>query len=198
MDILFSIFKGLVILGVNISFGYLISYCLHFYLFYPRDVYFFNKYHFYFSPGLIFRKKKKLISYMHSKVAEYLTCVKEDYFHKNFLTEYEEMFYKEAYDYLKRSLDLDWLPKLIKEKLEYLLSHLVWTVILKLTRTIIPELIQEYNIDQKIDKLDMILDVYKLRTLFEEHFYRYMLYFNLFFFSVVGVLNMIMFFLLSP
>ena len=196
MEILCIIFKGLIILSVNIGFGYIISRCFYLYLFYPRDIYFFGKYHFYFSPGLVFRKKNQLISYLHTKLEEYLDYAKKDYFHKNFLTEYEDRFYREVFNYLKRMIDIDWLPKMIKAKVKSLLSNIIWTLIYKITRTIIPKLLKDLRADQRIDELDLIIDVYKLRALFEEHFYRFMLSFNLFFFGIVGIINMIMFWIL--
>lgn len=196
MDILYNILKVIVILGANIGFGCVISYCFHFYLFYPKKIYIW-KYHFYFSPGLVFRKKNQLIMYLHLKIDEYIKYTNKDYFHKNYLTRYEDKLHRELFNYIINILNIEWMPNIIKKNIERQVSQLTWFFIYKFSRTIIPNMIKDLNINQKIDKIDLIVDVYKLRKIFEEHFFYFILNFNILFFTLVGIVNVLLFFLLK-
>jgi len=196
MDVFIVILKGLIVFGINVGFGYLISYCFHFFLFYPRKIYIFNRYPLKFTPGLLFRKKKQLINYLKRIVAEYYDYVRRDYFDSNFLTEYENKIYNEVFPHVKSFVDREWIPSFISKKLNHLLSELVWMIIYQLSRTILPRILREVEIEKKIDILDVKMDIFKLREYFEEYVYKYFLYFNLAFFAVVGIMNMIVFWIL--
>lgn len=197
MIFILFLLKSLIVLGINIGFGYLISYCFHFYFFYPRKLYLFNRYHFPFSPGLLHRKKKVLIDYLHNKLNEYYNYTKQDYFQKNFLTDFENKIYNEIYPFVSKFLEKEWIPSFLHKKLLDISSNLTWSVIYKITRVVFPKSLHEFQVDQKIDMLDIKLDIYKLRELFEEYVYKYFLYFNLTFFTVVGLMNMIVFMVLA-
>ena len=197
MDILITILKGIIVLGINIGFGYVISLCFHFYFFYPRKIVLFNTYELKFTPGLVFRKKKQLINLLHKTLNDYFDFAKRDYSHPNFLTEYENKLYEEVFPYIKDFISKEWMPAFISSKIESILSDLTWFLIYKLSRTIIPRLLKELEVEKKIDILDAKLDVYRLRDYFDEYFYKYYLYFNLAFFAVVGILNMIVFWILA-
>jgi len=89
------------------------------------------------------------------------------------------------------------MPNIIKKNIERQVSQLTWFFIYKFSRTIIPNMIKDLNINQKIDKIDLIVDVYKLRKIFEEHFFYFILNFNILFFTLVGIVNVLLFFLLK-
>lgn len=197
MDILIFVLKATLVLAINIGFGYLISYCFHAFFFYPKKVYIFAKYPLAFTPGLLHRKKKQLLDYINTKLEEYYTYVNNDYFEKNFLTDFENKIHDEVYPYILKFLEKDWMPAFVKEKLEHILSDILWMIIYKLTRTVFPKILHDIKIDRKIELLDIKLDIYKLRELFEKHIYKYLLYFNLAFFTVIGLLNMLLFIILA-
>lgn len=197
MDLLVAILKGLVVLGVNIGFGYLITYSFHFFLFYPRKICLFGKYPLKFTPGLLFRKKKQLIDYLKKIMADYYDYVSRDYFDKNLLTEYENKIYNEIFPHIKKFVTKEWLPSFISDRINNLLSDLTWMIIYQLSRNILPQILREVQVERKIDILDMKMDIFKVREYFEEYVYKYLLYFNLTFFAVVGVINMIVFWILA-
>ena len=189
--------KCIIILCLNILLGWFIAYSLHFYLFYPRKIFFFNKYRFYFSPGLIYRKKEKLITYLHDKVNEYYQYVNQDYIEINFLTNFENKMYDEIFSFIKKYLKREWIPEFIRSKVMEMISWLLWMGIRYLTRTFIPRYILEHKLHQKIDILDIKLDVNKLKKYYEEYIYKNYLYFNLVFFTVIGLINMVLFIILN-
>ena len=193
----FTLFlKCLIIVGVNIGLGYLISYAWHFYLFYPRKIYIFGKYHFYFSPGLLHRGKKNLIEYLHKKLKEYFEFAKKDIWNINFLTDFEKKAYKEIFRFIKKYLKNDWLPNYLKKRINEVISVLLWITIRHLTRSVMPRVLIELQMEYRIDLLDLKLDVYKLSKLFEKHVYKYILGFNICLFTLVGVINMALFLIL--
>ena len=197
MDIFITILKGIIVLGINIGFGYLISLCFHFYFFYPRKIYLFNKFDVHFTPGLAFRKKKQLINFLHKSLNDYIDYSKRDYTQTNFLTEYENKLYNEVFPYIKDFIIKEWVPDFISSKICSVISDLTWMIIYKISRTIIPRLLKEFEVEKKIDILDAKLDVYRLRDYFDEYVYKYYLNFNLIFFAIVGVMNMIVFWILA-
>ncbi|MCL2063620.1 MAG: hypothetical protein FWG98_04525 [Candidatus Cloacimonetes bacterium] len=196
MDILIIIIKCLIIVAINISLGWLISYSWHFYLFYPRKIYLWGKHHFYFSPGLFYRKKKDFIKYLHKKIKEYFEYAKKDFRNVNFLTSFEKNTYNEIFAFIKKNLNNEWLPKSVKHNINQAISCILWVLIRHITRSVIPRLMIELQIDYKIDLLDLKLDINILRKVFLEHIYKYFYWFNLIFFTFVGILNMIIFLIL--
>ncbi|MDD4156115.1 MAG: hypothetical protein WC234_01990 [Endomicrobiaceae bacterium] len=197
MDVLFFIIKALIILTVNIGLGYLLSYCFNAFFFFPKKLYFLGKYQVPFTPGLLHRKKKLLITYLSGKLYEYNQYVHSEYFEKNFLTDFENKIFDEIYPYVKNFMSRNWMPDFLKTKIEYLMADLVWMLIYKLTRTIIPKLLRDHQAEKQILLLDLKLDIYKLKELFDEYVYKYLLYFNLAFFTVIGIINTILFILLA-
>ena len=196
MELLLIILKGVIVLGVNIGFGYILSECIHFYLFHPRKIVVCNKIDLRFTPGLVFRKKRQFINYLHKLLIDYFDYAKRDYFQVNFLTEYENKLYDELFPLITKYINKDWIPEFISKKLDSVLSDLTWMLIYKLSRTLIPRLLKDLQVEKKIDLLDTKLDVYKLRDYFDEYFYKYFLQFNLAFFAFVGVMNMVVFWIL--
>ena len=196
MNFLFIFLKCLIILGVNIGFGWFISYVFQFYLFHPRKIYLFGKFPFYFSPGLLYRGKAKLINYLHQILIDYFEYVKEGYNHINFLTDFEKKMYKDIFPFLKKYLDMDWMPDLLKNKLNVVLSTILWMVIRHLTRSVFPRILIEINMECKIDLLDLKLDVNKLKFLFDKYFYNLLLAINLSVFAIAGMCNVLLFFIL--
>ncbi len=197
MDIIMFIIKALFVLVINIGLGYILSYCFHAFFFYPKKLYFLGKYPVSFTPGLLHRKKKQLIDYLNKKLNEYFDYVKKDYFDINFLTEFENKIFNDCYPHIHKFLNKDWLPGFLKTRLEYLISDLLWLIIYKLTRKIIPKLLKDYQAEKQILLLDIKLDIYKLKQLFEEHVFKYFLYFNLVFFTIIGIINMFLFVILA-
>ncbi|MDD2387961.1 MAG: hypothetical protein PHP52_14395, partial [Bacteroidales bacterium] len=105
--------------------------------------------------------------------------------------------FDEIYPYVKNFMSRNWMPDFLKTKIEYLMADLVWMLIYKLTRTIIPKLLRDHQAEKQILLLDLKLDIYKLKELFDEYVYKYLLYFNLAFFTVIGIINTILFILLA-
>ena len=197
MDFLIIFIKCLVIVLINISLGWLISYLWHFYLFYPRKIFLFGKYPFFYSPGLLYRGKQKLIKYLHQKLNEYLEYAKSDYGNVNFLTEFEKNAYNEIFPYIKKFINIDWLPSFLTNRINEVLSSILWIVIRHLTRGVIPRIFIELQVECKIDLLDIKLDINMLKKMFEQHIYKYFMWFNMCFLGLVGLINMIVFLILK-
>jgi len=189
------LFKGLCVLFFNVGIGWLLSYSLHFYLFSPKKIYFFGKYPLPFSDGLFYRAKKRLISYLQNKLTEYIHLVKKDFRDVNFLTDFEKKIYRELSIFAKKFLNNDWLPEIFRNKLYKLISSLLWMFVRHLTRSVAPRIIIELQIEQKIDILDIKLDIFRLKKLFETYVYKYILLFNLVLFTIVGLCNMVLLFI---
>ena len=186
----------LLILIVNISVGLILCSTLKFYLFYPRKIFLFGKYGLSCTPGLLFRYKNTLISYLHIKLKEYRNSLLQEYRNINFLTDLEKKIYHELYPYLQKFLHNTWIPDFIRYRANIMLSNLFWMLIRFITRNIIPRLLVEYQIEYKIDLLDLKLDIYELKNLFIKHVYNYLLIFNICFFFIIGIINMVLYLIL--
>jgi len=197
MTVLLFIVKSLIILGVNIAFGYIICIFFHGFFFYHRKVILFGKYPVPFTPGLVYRKKEQLIHYLYSLIDNYFEYVKRDYRERNTLNEYEHRVYHELFPIITDFCERDWIPGFLEDKLHDFLSRMLWAIIRKFSRSILPTLLREWDIYTKLDIVDLKLDVSKIRQIFDDYFYQYFMWFNIVFFAIVGVLNMVMFMILS-
>ena len=197
MDFLIIFIKCLIIIIVNIGLGWLISYSWHFFLFYPKKIYLLGKYHFYFSPGILYKGKSKFINYLHQKLKEYFEYAEKGVNHANFLTKFEKDAYREIYAFLKEYLEQPWMSDSIKAWVKDTSSKILWIAIRHITRSVFPRILLELKIEHKIDILDMKLDIEIAKKLFEEHIYKYFKWFNLLLFSVVGLVNMVLFLVLK-
>ena len=197
MDTFIFLLKAILVLGINIGFGYIISICFHFYFFYPRKIVWFNRYHLWCTPGFTYRRKAQLIEYLKQLIDDYFDMVKQDFRFYNQLTKYETRVYKEIYPYIVDFCDRDWIPQILEDKINELISNGLWFAIRKFSRSILPSLLNDWQIYTKLDLLDLKLDIKKLEDLFNLHFYRYFRLFNICFFAIVGILNMILFLILA-
>jgi hypothetical protein len=196
MNIFVLICKSLLVLIVNIGFGYAISYAFYFLFFYPRNIYFFAKYHFYFSPGIVYKKKEQLLKYLNKWVVDYFECVKQDYRIKNFLTEYENKIFDEIYPFITDFIQNEWIPEFLENKINCTIAKIIKKGIRIFSRDILPQFLEEWGIFTKLDILDLKLDIKKLENLVNKYVYQYFLKFNLFFFTIIGLMNMLLFMIL--
>jgi hypothetical protein len=196
MDTALFILKALIILCVNIGFGFLISYCFHFYLFHPRKVYI-GKYHLPLTPGLTYRKKQKLLDYLKNLIDDYFRFARQDPRVRNFLSDYEHKIYHEVFPLIYDFCDRDWIPEFFEDKVRELASQGTWFIIRKFSRSILPKMLDEWQIYTKLDLLDLKLDIKMLEDYFDEYFYKWFKLFNMVFLGIVGILNMVMFLILA-
>jgi len=197
MATLLFLVKSFIVLGVNIAFGYIVSICVHNYFFYYRKVILFGKYPIPFTPGLVYRKKEQLMQYLRTLIDNYFDYVQRDFRQRNTLTDYEYKVYRELFPIIKDFFERDWLPEFLEQRLHDFLSRVLWLVIRKFSRSILPTILTEWGIYTKLDLLELHLDVEKLKEIFYEHFYKYYFWFNIFFFAIVGILNMAMYMILA-
>ena len=197
MESIILILKALLVLLVNTGFGYLISTCFHFFFFNPRKIVLFKRYHLPLTPGLVYRKKKHLMDYLHKLVNDYFEYANRDYREKNILSEYENRVFIELFPLVCNFFERGWIPEFLQGYLHEFIQKTLWTAIRKFSRTILPRFLCDWHIYTKLDLLDLKLDVKFIESYFNEYFYKYFLYFNIFFLSIVGVLNMVMFLILA-
>jgi len=196
MSILLLLVKSLIVLGVNVAFGYIICICFHAFFFYHRRVVLFGKYPLPLTPGLVYRKKDQLIHYLYQLINNYFDYVKRDFRDRNTLTHYEHIVYHELFPIISDFCERDWIPSFLEQKFHDILSRTLWVVIRKFSRSILPSLLEDWDIYTKVDLLDLKLDVSKIRQLFDDYIYVYFKWFSLIFFAIVGILNMVMFMIL--
>ena len=191
------ILKCLIIFISNVIFGWLLGKILFFYLFYPRKVYIFPKKSLIFTPGLFFRYKEKLISFLHRILKEYIECTNMDYRSVNFLTDFEKKIFKEVYPFMQKLFRKSLMPEFFRYRINGVLTNILWKLIRYLSRNLLPRLILQLQVEHKIDILDLKLDIYQVRRLFRDNILNYIQLFNICLFSIVGLLNILLFIVLN-
>lgn len=196
MFFLIGLLKFIIILGVNIGFGLLLSSLIYSFFFCSRTKYFFG-YKIPFTPGLLYRKKKWLINKLNKLVNDYIRYASDENLQNNYLAVFERKMQKNIHESLKEFFKGKMLPAFMKNKLVSWLQSLSQLIVRKITRELIPYIIFTADISGKIDLLEDKLNIDMLKTYFNEYVYKYILYFIYIFFGLIGICNSVLYLILN-
>lgn len=189
----------IVILLLNVIFGYLIVYSLKFMLFYPRRKLYFLGRPVPLTPGLLPRYKERYYSLCLFHLQKFLGGI-EDFTESSLVTKIEGYLIDNLNSYIndfkQKSKLYSSLP-FFRSKLDKLLNFLVVFISRKLVRDLVPILLEKYEVRNKLDLLAQKIDINFLYRVFNRYVYKYMLLFSIIVFALIGFLNMIFFLLVN-
>jgi uncharacterized membrane protein YheB (UPF0754 family) len=186
--------KALIFIVFNLLSGYLIVFAGKALLFLPRKPKFWNGKQIPFTPGFLYRKKDWLIQKIRKWVDDYLRDTKIETADSR-ISKWEKEAFDKAWAKFEFVEKPKFIPHFIKEQAHYLLSILVYELMKQFLRSFVPFLIKEYKLEKYINLAEMKLDVDILYHFFQKYIYKYLLYFSLAFFFLVGFGNMILYFI---
>lgn len=196
MAFLIFLLKCLIFLGINIGFGLLFLYLFKWFFFLSKPVYIFGK-KMPLTPGLLHRKKKWLINKLYQIIKEYLQFAMDEMDRYNYLARFEDKLNKQYQDFVSPLLDNVPLPRFLKTKFEKWIFSFGKMLIRKLLRSFIPWIIEQADLQGKVQLLDDKLDIFMIERYFNEYVFKYLRYFTIAFWGLTGLLNVFIFSIVS-
>ena len=180
----------------NMLAGFVIVFSIKAFLFYPkREKYFFRK-RIPVTPGFAYRKKIWLIQKLTKMLNEYIRDSKDES-DKSKITKWEQEAFKKAWNRFEFIDNIKLLPRVLKEKIRYFLSAIVYELAKQFLRSFVPYLMEKYGVEKYIQLLDRKLDMEIILGYFNRYVYKFMLIFSLSFFFLVGLGNMIIYLIMK-
>ncbi|MBC8384111.1 MAG: hypothetical protein H8E57_01170 [Candidatus Cloacimonetes bacterium] len=176
----------------NLLAGYLIVFTVKAIIFYPTKPVFYRNKKIPFTPGLAYRKKNWLIKKISGLLSNYLKDCESAELDTR-VAKWENEVYKKAWDRLDQIERFKLLPAKFRENIRHFLSMIVYELVRQFLMIFVPYLLDKYKVENYIELVSQKLDVDTILGYFDKYIYRYMLYFSLSFFFLVGFGNMILF-----
>lgn len=186
--------KALIFIVFNLISGYLIVFTGKAILFLPRKPKYWRGKQIIFTPGLLYRKKNWLIAKIQAMITDYIRDTKIET-EASKITQWEEKAFQKAWEKFEFLERPKYIPHAIKEQLHFYISAFVYEIVRQFLRSFVPYLAKEYHVQQYVDLLDQKLNVDVIYDYFNKYVYKYLLYFSLAFFFLVGFGNMILYFI---
>ncbi len=196
MFFIIGLIKCLLFLAINIGVGLSFCYLFKWFFFLSKPLYLFGK-HIPFTPGLLHRKKKWLINKLFQIIKDYLQYAMDEANRHNYLARLEDNLNNQYQEFTSPFLLNTPLPHFIKAKFEKWIQSFGKMLIKKLLRSFVPWVINQADIKGKIELLNEKLDIFMIERYFNEYVFKYILYFTIAFYGLTGLLNIIIFLLVS-
>jgi hypothetical protein len=187
--------KALLFIIFNLISGFLIVFAGKAILFLPRKPKFWRGKQIPLTPGLLYRKKNWLVRKMRKLVIDYLHDIKIESPDSR-VSKWEKEIFDKAWAKFEFVEKPKFVPSFIKEQAHYYLSVMVYELAKQFLRSFVPFLMKEYHLEKYLDIIEMKLDVDIIYHFFQKKIYKYLLYFSLAFFFLVGFGNMILYFII--
>jgi hypothetical protein len=196
MTFLIIFLKGLLFIICNMGVAFVLVYTVKLILFKPKPFKFFGK-EIPITQGYIVRKRNWLLNKLRYLLNDYLNQAGDEAYPDGYLKEWEKNIYDAVNEKIYGMEEISFLPKSWRDKLSNLAAKAVLGLVKQFLRKFVPFLITTYNLHSYIDLIDRKLDIDILIRYFNKYFYRPVLYFFLAISFLIGVGNMILFWILA-
>jgi hypothetical protein len=193
MQFLIVLIKVLTILAVNIGFGLFVAELLRFFLInqWKRKLVIGS---FPLTPGFIIRKRQWVLDKAYELLSDYLDQAEGN--KDGYLAKWELKVYNFIYENMAFIEKLSLLPESYRIKIRHFSGNIAKGIAGKLLCSFVPHLIEKYKIENKIDLLATKIEVEVIIDYYNRYVHEYLTKFNLIFFSIIGLVNVITFLLL--
>lgn len=195
MTFLIVVLKGLLFIVCNMSVAFLLVYTVKMILFKAKPFKFFGK-EIPITQGYLVRKRNWLLNKLRYLLNDYLTQASDESYPDGYLKQWEQNIYDAVTDKIYSMDEISFLPKAWRDKISNLAAKAVLNLVKQFLRKFVPFLISTYHLHSYIDLLDSKLDIDILIQYFNKYFYRPVLYVFLAISFLIGVGNMILFWIL--
>ncbi len=193
MDFLIVFIKVLIVLAVNIGFGLFLAEILRFFLInqWKRKIVIGN---FNLTPGFIIQKRQWVLDKAYDLLSDYLD--QADGKSEGYLAKWEQKVYDFIYENMEFVEKAKLLPESFRVKIRHMSGSFARMLAAKLLREFVPFVIDKYKIKNKIDLVASKIEVETIVEFYNKYVHEYLTKFNLFFFGLIGIINVITFLLL--
>lgn len=183
---------SLIFLAYNLFIGFLLVFIIKIFLFIPKKQLYFGGKKIPFTPGFAFRKKVWLIKKLSSLLSDFLRDCRDEK-DETIISKWELEIFKKTWDKLEGIENIKFVPRVVKEKIHYFCSILVYEIVKQFLRSFIPYLIENYKVSKYIDVLSQKLDMNIIYGYFNKYVFKYMMLVSLAIHFLIGLGNMIVF-----
>jgi hypothetical protein len=188
--------KGLMLLAINIMTGWFFAWTIKALLFLPRRRKFIGGKPVPFTPGFLFRKKQWLFAKVYGWYDGFVRMAADHDNPLSFIRDWEDQAYRKAWDGLEAVERIPGLPRGMRDSLRKMLARLVLEIVSRFLRDFVPYLLSRYQIRNKIELLDMKLDMDTVFDYFNRRIYRFIRIGFCAIAGLIGLYNMIWFWIL--
>jgi hypothetical protein len=193
MHFLIVFIKVLIILAVNIGLGLSIAEILRFFLLNQsrRKIMIGS---FPLTPGFIIRKREWVLNKAYDLLNDYLDQAEGN--KEGYLKKWEDKVYGFIYEHMNWVNKAGILPEAFRIKIRNFSGNIAKGMASKLLRSFVPHLIEQYKIENKLDLVAAKIEVDVIIGYYNRYVHEYLNKFNLVFFGLIGIVNVITFLIL--
>jgi hypothetical protein len=195
MEFLFIVLKGLLFIVCNMLVAFILVYAFKLFLFKSKPFRFFGK-TIPITQGFIVRKRNWILSKLRYLLNDYLNQARDELYPDGYLKQWERSFHEAAMDKIYNMEELSFLPKSWRDKVSNLAANVLLKLVKQFLRNLVPFLIEKYHLHSYIDILDKTLDIDMLVQYYNKYVNKPLMYFFLAISFLIGVGNMILFWIL--
>jgi hypothetical protein len=188
--------KGLLLLLVNVLTGCFFAWSIKAILFLPRRKKYFGGKPMPFTPGLAYRKKQWLFAKIYGWYDGFIRSAVDLNDPTSYIGRWEEEAFRKAWDGLSAIERIPGLPRGMRDGLRRMLANLVLEIVRRFLREFIPYLLDRYQVRNRIELLELKLDIDTVYDFFHRKIYRPILIVFASVSALIGFYNMIWFWIL--
>jgi hypothetical protein len=188
--------KSLLFIVWNITVGVLIIELIKCLLFNTKSRFIFGK-HIPLTPGFIIAKRDWVFNKVRAILHDFLDQADKVYENYGYLAKWERLVYTTVLE--KCGFVDEWklLPKVWKEKIKVFLAKSAMDAARKVLRTVIPKLIEQIQLEHRIDDFDEKFSSKIIRGYYNQYVHKYLIYFVMVINFLIGLSNMILYLIIA-
>ena len=183
---------SLIFLPLNLLFGVSLIWSIRWLLFNKKQRYIFKKRNI-FTPGLVPRFKNFILKKIRGTVQDYFDQVDDFESHQGYIYNWEKKVYLKVYNTTEFIDNIRYMPTSVADWIRNAISFIAKDLSSRFLRTFIPYLYEYYAINDKIDMIAEKIDLTVVEKYYNQYCHKFLIYFTLLLFFIVGVLNQILF-----
>ncbi len=196
MTFLFIFLKGLLFIVCNMLVAFILVYAFKMILFRPKPIKFFGK-KIPITQGYLVRKRNWVFYKLRLLLNDYLHQAQDESYPDGYLKRWEQNIHDAVMDKIISMGELNFLPRKWRDKLSNLIANAVLNLVKQFLHKFVPFVISTYHLHSYIDLLDKKLDIDILIHYFNRFIYKPVLYIFLAISFLIGLGNMILFWILA-
>jgi len=188
--------KSLIFLVYNILAGLMIPVIIRTFLLFPSEEKRIGERKIPLTPGFLYRKRDLLISKLKDTLRNYLNDCKNDS-KDSTVNVWENRVFSNVWEKLEPISEVNFLPKVIKENIRYIIALTAYEIAKQFFRTFIPFLLEKFKAHKLINIIEEKLNMKIIAEYYDKFVFKYMIIFFLIINLIIGFGNMILYLIIQ-